>query len=489
MTKFYIYRNDQVEGPFQPDHIARLDSFSPDFLVCREETDAWLKASEMPEFAAYMMASVAPPDPAHEQAKPLAQRRGRLALILVAGAAVLVTAALLYSYRCALPSTPVDQHDRTDSLPRSDSGSIIADSRALVTPVAVDTTPLPPPTPVFGLGIYLTPAKAHLAAAVWSRLAAMGVKCAMRPIGPRDLIDTVRLSPSARQEILQIRGAKIQVVASLEPSLWRNREPATLFRDTSLVDAVVLAGACPEDSPSILRWSAAVSVLGVEMVDSDFVRQSSTWWSTARAAAFYRVRIPSADSLPAPIPGRFSEGQTEALDARGRRKITVAFTLESLTNRLLIEACQYDAAEKQIPLGARAASWCYENDPTHRHRIPDFVTPPGAWFLNAAQLDPTQTGKNIQVEFTPDPVAPGNQVFGQITEEVWDEANFGNAWQGAMSASRADKDCAIIVQMPPRLPGFLTLTWFAYLKSWAGSGIFFPSDQTELLMQAAMIDL
>lgn len=488
MTKFYIYQNDQVEGPFLPDHIAKLDSFSPDLLVCKEETEAWLKASEVSEFAAFMNGSASLTDAVHEQAKPLPQRRGRLGLILVAWA-VLVAASLLYSYRSALPSAPVERQDRTDSSPRSDSEPLIADSSAQMIPVAVDTTPPPPPTPTFGLRIYLTPAKTHLAAAVWSRLAAMGVKCAMRPIGPRDLIDTVRLSPSARQEILQIRGAKIQVVASLEPSLWRNREPATVFRDTSLVDAVVLAGTSPEDSPSILRWSSAVPVLGAVMMDSDFVRQSSTWWSTARAAAFYRVRIPSAESLPAPTPGRFSEGQSESLDPRGRRKITVAFTLESLTNRLLIEACQYDAAEKQISLGARAASWCYENDLTHRHRIPDFVTPPGAWFLNGAQLDPTKTGKNIQVEFVPDPVETGNQVLGQITEEVWDEANFSNAWQAAMTSVRADKDCAILVQMPPPLPRFLMLTWFAYLKDWGNCGIFFPSDQAELLMKAAMIEL
>lgn len=53
--RYWVYINDKVDGPFEEDKLAGLDGFTPETLICSEETEAganqeWVKASSIFEF-------------------------------------------------------------------------------------------------------------------------------------------------------------------------------------------------------------------------------------------------------------------------------------------------------------------------------------------------------------------------------------------------------------------------------------------------------
>jgi hypothetical protein len=484
MTQFYVYRNEQVEGPYLPEQILELDGFTPDHLVCGEGTETWTKASEVPEIAKIISPTEPETPAALEGPRPAPWYRSRRSFVF--GAVAITSAALVATFLSPMPPAQIIQSS-TPRVAPSDT-RLYPPSSSVVT----DTRLKPPPSverPSFGLGIYLTPSKPHLAEATWPRLAAAGVQSVVLTVTTRDLAENDRLAPTIEREILAIRQANIQVIAHLDAALWRNRDPRALFRDTSLVGAAFLVGCQPEDSISIMAWSKAIPSVGIRMINPNFDYLHADWWEKANVAVISPVQLPSFDRLPPPAPDRFSEGQREEMVARGRKRITVAFTIGPLTNRFLIEACHYDSADSWLHLRAQSATWFYENAPARTYRIPDFTTPPGAWFLDGAQLDPAQIGKNLCVVFTADSVPADHKVLGQITEEVWDESGFRNAWKAAVAAAHADDGCAILVQVPPRFPQYLLMNWMTFLSRWGSGGIFFPSDQADLLIKAAQIEL
>ena len=53
--RYWVYINDKVEGPFTEDRLVMLEGFTPDTLICSEDTansgnQAWVKASTVFEF-------------------------------------------------------------------------------------------------------------------------------------------------------------------------------------------------------------------------------------------------------------------------------------------------------------------------------------------------------------------------------------------------------------------------------------------------------
>src|SRR5438309_6178440 len=50
--RYWIWWNDLIQGPFEPDELTSLKAFSEDLLVCLEDRQDWLPASRVADLAA-----------------------------------------------------------------------------------------------------------------------------------------------------------------------------------------------------------------------------------------------------------------------------------------------------------------------------------------------------------------------------------------------------------------------------------------------------